>query len=141
MMQKVFNILFFFLIFPALAAATGTVKSDIPKVNPHDGNGHCDLCHVASRENLDSWFTFPSTKKKMRLDYNATCRQCHGVEFGHGVGKKAKMNKENLPMDAEGKIACAITCHDMHVKAKDPEQARYHLRATQMELCLSCHKN
>jgi hypothetical protein len=42
-------------------------------------------------------------------------------------------------MDIEGKITCAITCHDMHIKSDDRTQSRYHLRYEKNRLCLSCH--
>ncbi len=110
------------------------------KINPHRGEGNCQVCHVASENDLTSWFTFTSTKKMLRKDFNELCRQCHGIQFGHGVGKAPSMNKRDLPLDADGKIACAITCHNMHVKDGDPVQQKYHLRFTQYELCVSCHK-
>lgn len=108
--------------------------------SPHVGEGHCKLCHLATEADLDSWFTFSSTKRKLRKDFNELCRQCHGVQFGHGVGKAPALNQRDLPLDAEGKIACAVTCHNMHVKSDDFIQKKYHLRLPQRDLCVSCHK-
>jgi hypothetical protein len=108
--------------------------------SPHNESGDCTLCHVASKEKLDSWFTFTSTKRQLKSDHNELCRKCHGVSFGHGVGKKPAMNRENLPLSADGTINCALTCHNMHVVSADhPDQERLHLRIHVAKLCLSCH--
>jgi hypothetical protein len=111
------------------------------KPSPHGVKGSCQVCHVETEDRLNRWslFSYGIDKKKLTLDYNALCRQCHGVDFGHGVGKSTKFNKEDLPMDMEGKITCAITCHDMHIKSDDRTQSRYHLRYEKNRLCLSCH--
>ena len=114
--------------------------SDAPKINPHAGDGHCQVCHVLPQEDLQSWFTFTSSKKKLIKDFNELCRQCHGVKFGHGVGKVPKMNREGLPLDSNGLIACAITCHNMHVISEDSAQNEKHLRLPIVRLCISCHK-
>lgn len=115
-------------------------KASGEKVYPHVEKGHCEVCHVASEADLNSWFTFGSTKKKLRADFNALCLQCHNIALGHGVGKPPKINREQLPLDSEGKINCAITCHNMHVKSEDQKQSRYHLRTTVDRLCQSCHE-
>lgn len=109
------------------------------KVSPHGEDADCSICHVAPEKDLRSWFTFPWTKKKFKLDYNSLCRQCHGVDFGHGVGEKPTLNRDGLPLDANETIACAITCHNMHVSSEDPVQNRYHLRISRDKLCFSCH--
>lgn len=114
-------------------------KSPPAKVNPHTDTGNCDYCHVASEDDLNSWFTFPSTKRELRKDFNELCQQCHGMQFGHGVGKWSKVNLEKLPMDLAGNITCAVTCHNMHVKGSDRVQNRFHLRLPHQALCLSCH--
>lgn len=111
----------------------------VSTLNPHTLKGNCDICHSASEKDLNSWFTFSSTKRLMKKDLNMTCQQCHGVEFGHGIGKWTNLNRDNLPMDANGYIACAITCHDMHVKTTDQHQNKFHLRVPSNKLCLSCH--
>ncbi len=117
----------------------GEVASRQAKPSPHGDNAQCGVCHVASVEDLNSWFTFQSTKKQLIADFNSLCRNCHGVEFGHGVGKKPALNRDPLPLALDGTIACAITCHNMHVKSDDPGQNRYHLRASPEKLCISCH--
>ncbi|GFE58759.1 cytochrome c3 family protein [Geobacter sp. AOG1] len=109
------------------------------KISPHGADADCTICHVASRADLESWFTFPSTKRKFKADYNALCQQCHGIEFGHGAGKKPRINRDGLRLDADGKIACAITCHNMHIKSDDATQNKYHLRTLRENLCFSCH--
>ncbi len=81
-----------------------------------------------------------SNKQSLRADLVAVCRKCHGVGFGHGVGKKPDMNRESLPLGTDGTITCAITCHNMHLKdATDWHQKRYHLRLPIGKLCISCH--
>jgi hypothetical protein len=131
-----------FALLLVMAGPLGAEVTAVPgaeKGNPHGAKGKCEVCHQASEDTLTGWFTFSSTKKKMRMDLNSLCRQCHGVQFGHGVGKHTEMNLKGLPMDVEGKITCAITCHNMHVKSTDPVQSRYHLRLPKNTLCLSCH--
>lgn len=126
----------------AVVLAAGLARADeggenIRKTSPHTVSGNCEVCHVMTEDDLRSFFTFPSNKKKLRKDFNETCRQCHGVQFGHGVGKIPKMNRDTLPLDAEGKIACAITCHEMHGNG---DRSGKHLRLPIDKLCLSCHK-
>lgn len=110
--------------------------------NPHGPDGDCSICHVAPVSKLRGWFVFPSTKRQMKADPNTLCRQCHGVSFGHGVGKKPAMNRDDLPLSADGTINCALTCHDMHISnVDDPSQQRLHLRFPNTKLCQSCHDN
>ncbi len=109
------------------------------KISPHGTDADCSVCHTASKADLESWFTFPWTKKKFKSDYNAMCQQCHGIDFGHGAGKKPALNRDGLRLAADGTIACAITCHNMHVKSDDPVQNKYHLRMSRDNLCFSCH--
>jgi hypothetical protein len=137
-----FMIPFFLLLLIAglSVASDGSSEEQNPKkASPHGVSGACHFCHVESEDTLNGWFVLPSTKKKLTLDYVAVCRQCHGVDFGHGVGRVPKLNREELPLDNNGKIACAITCHDMHVKSTDSIQSRYFLRLKGGGLCLSCH--
>lgn len=122
----------------SIAQKTGQEKPE-GKLYPHGRQGNCQICHVESEESLNSWFTFGSSKRKLKTDYNSICRQCHGVDFGHGIGKIPEMNREDLPMDQEGRIACAITCHNMHIQADDSLQNRFHLRYSYTRLCTSCH--
>lgn len=108
--------------------------------NPHSDGGDCALCHVASKESLNSWFTFGSTKRALIADPVALCQKCHGVSFGHGVGKKPKINRAELPLDADNSINCALTCHDMHLaEPVDAKQGHFHLRLPISKLCISCH--
>lgn len=122
---------------PGMAEEAG--KAPTEKIYPHGEKGNCDICHVAPESDLNSWFTFGSTKKRLRSDFNGLCLQCHTVDMGHGVGKRPQMNRERLPLDSDGKITCAITCHDMHIKSEDQKQNHYHLRTTPDRLCHSCH--
>jgi len=139
-MRNIVSIIILLTVFSSsLCAAEGTQSDSGTLINPHTEIGNCQVCHVASEEDLKSWFTFTSTKKTMKGDLNSICQQCHGVEFGHGIGKWTKHNKDGLPMDDRGYIACAITCHDMHGKSSDYQQNKFHLRAPSMKLCLSCH--
>lgn len=128
------------VIFPALLCAEEH-SSAIPdkKLNPHAGKGNCQVCHVETEESLNAWSFFGSAKRRMKADHNAVCMQCHGMEFGHGVGKPPKANVDNLPLDEHGNIACALTCHSMHVKTNDQSQTYYHLRLPNNRICESCH--
>lgn len=120
-------------------ASDSTVVNKIKRPSPHGVKKSCQVCHVETEDTLNGWFTSGARKRSMLLDYNALCQQCHGIDFGHGVNRVPKMNREELPMGKEGKIACAITCHNMHIKADDYAQNRYHLRLKVPDLCLSCH--
>jgi len=139
--------LFLFVCLLAFPASYSDAAGD-PKaralygVSPHTENGDCALCHVAPKEKLQGWFVFGSTKRQLISDPNTLCRKCHGVSFGHGVGKKPAMNRADLPLDADGTITCALTCHNMHISGlDDPNQQRLHLRLPQLKLCASCHDN
>ncbi len=127
-------------VFAAASARSEVSGTDVQKLNPHHIEGHCEVCHALTQDDLESWFTFTSSKKKLVKGFNEVCRQCHGVKFGHGVGKVPKMNRENLPLDPDGLIACAVTCHNMHIKSEDSVQNEKHLRFPADRLCLSCHK-
>lgn len=113
--------------------------AETPRKNPHLPGATCDLCHEAPAEDLASWFTFPSTKRRLKGGRNGLCQGCHQQDFGHGVGATPRQNKRDLPLDG-GLIACAITCHDMHLPAtEDRFQRRYFLRHKLDDLCRSCH--
>jgi hypothetical protein len=129
------------IVFPVSSVVASEKVGELPlkATSPHGVDGQCHTCHVESEDSLNSWFTFTSTKKKLILNYNAVCQQCHGLDFGHGVGKKPALNREGLPLDETGKIACAVTCHDIHIRSDDLSQNRYHLRLKGGALCLSCH--
>lgn len=125
-------------IAPSVFAAPSPVT---PKhINPHGEGGDCSLCHLLSAKELSRLTAADAAKRRLRADFVAVCLQCHGVGFGHGVGKKPDMNRESLPLDKDGKITCAVTCHNMHLKDPlSPHQDRYHLRLPSERLCVSCH--
>ncbi len=138
--MKIVALLLSILIIPLAAyALEGQDAPTGKRPSPHHSKGDCQVCHLETTETLNSWFTFGSTKRRLRLGFNEVCQQCHGLDFGHGVGKEPGQNLRDLPLDAEGNIACAITCHNMHIEAADPTQNRYHLREIFSNLCLSCH--
>jgi hypothetical protein len=116
----------------------------------HSDNGDCSVCHVAPESKLRGWFVSASTKKEMKDDLNTTCRKCHPIKpthagdffatgAGHATGKTTSFNRDKLPMAPDGTIACAITCHNMHVTSDDPVQQSKHLRLSPNVLCRSCH--
>lgn len=134
------------LLFTALVAASlwGILNaqsvSAVERVSPHDAQGACLSCHIATERDLRSDRFSVDGKSQLKSDVNEVCLQCHGIDFGHGVGKKPGMNRKGLPLDENGLIACAITCHDMHVVApENPHQKAYHLRIPVEDLCFSCH--
>ncbi|MBT0662790.1 cytochrome C [Geobacter pelophilus] len=140
-MKKMIALILWIVI--PVSSAVSSEKMGAPTVkapSPHGVAGKCQVCHVEPEDSLNSWFTFTSTKKKLTLDFNEVCRQCHGLDFGHGVGKKPALNRESLPLDSSGKITCAVTCHNIHIASDDPRQSQYHLRLIGAPLCLSCHK-
>lgn len=111
------------------------------KTNPHKDN-MCHICHLASdavltKENATE--TEIAQRKGMRADLVGLCTQCHKVriEMEHRVSIPTKLNKENLPLDHEGKITCATTCHEMHTK--NPALKKGLLRHPGDTLCMSCH--
>jgi len=124
------------------ASAAGDPKARaLYGASPHNDKGDCALCHVASAETLRGWFVFGSTKRQLVSDPTTLCQKCHGVSFGHGVGRKPEMNRAELPLSANGTINCALTCHNMHISnTGDPVQDRFHLRLPVASLCLSCHE-
>ncbi|MDD2854507.1 MAG: cytochrome c3 family protein, partial [Desulfuromonadaceae bacterium] len=79
------------------------------------------------------------------------CLGCHliepeepgtlGVGKGHATGKKPSYNFKNLPLESDGTINCATTCHNLHVSKDDnPQLYQNRLRMNSNELCVSCHK-
>lgn len=122
----------------------GTVSlsatTDNSTVNPHADTDHCGSCHILVKDDLLRNDVATIKKSELKGGPVEVCRQCHGIGFGHGVGKKPAMNRENLPLDAAGVITCALTCHDIHLaEAKDPRQKQYFLRLPSDTLCYSCH--
>lgn len=123
------------------AAMHTPVGAEDTASNPHGDPQGCTVCHVLSREKLERFFTPDAQKRHLRTDPVTLCRQCHGVGFGHGVGKRPEMNRDGLPLAGDGTITCATTCHSMHVKSPaDQEQEHYHLRLPLSKICFSCHE-
>lgn len=126
-----------------LAASVGAedLKAQTQNIpNPHNDNGDCALCHVAPVEKLRGWFVLGSTKRQLVADPVHLCLKCHKAAFGHGIGKKPAMNRAGLPLNDDGTITCAITCHDMHITGgEDQMQMRFHMRLPVNKLCASCH--
>jgi predicted CXXCH cytochrome family protein len=112
------------------------------KTNPHRDE-KCFVCHRASKEILTKGNPTEGEviqRKMMRTDLIDLCSRCHkaAIEAGeHSVGISTKLNRENLPLDHQGNITCATTCHDVHTK--DPGLAGRMLRKPFDTLCLSCH--
>lgn len=137
----------FFVLLLVFALPASILAQEAPsgavdkKLNPHTGKGNCQVCHTEAEESLNAWSLFGSSKRRMKADHNTICIQCHGVQFGHGVGKVPETNVDDLPLDENGKIACALTCHSIHIQAKDPTQNHYHLRFPVNRICESCHHN
>lgn len=144
-------VMFFWVLFSVVISSTVSAFFEPPHggdsaarekygKSPHKADGDCSICHVASKEDLNSWFTFSSTKRKLVADPVKLCVRCHGTGFGHGTGKKPDINKTNLPLNSDGTITCAITCHNMHLtEFKDKGQERFYLRYDNVKLCTSCH--
>ena len=111
------------------------------KTNPHSEE-KCQVCHTAPNEVLTKENAAEAEsvqKRQMRTDLVDLCVQCHKgrVESEHVVGVPTNLNREILPLDHEGKITCATTCHDVHTK--DPGLVRGLVRHPVDTLCLSCH--
>lgn len=136
-MINIFAVIIFFcgtLVFAADKAAREKYGP-----SPHKSEGDCTVCHVYPPEKLKSWFVLASTKRKLKADPVELCVRCHGSGFGHAIGKKTLVNHSALPLDSHGRITCATTCHDMHVRTDDQKQNFYHLRMPFDSLCISCH--
>lgn len=109
--------------------------------NPHIDQ-KCQVCHTAPDDLLAKENPADNEIPRIRLmrtDLINLCSQCHkaSVENEHTVGVETKLNRQNLPLDHEGKITCAITCHDVHTKL--PGLSRFFLRTDPNSLCFSCH--
>ena len=122
----------------SVSAAADSAKQE-SKTSPHGKAGECQACHAHPEVRLNSVLTSAEEKRKLKSDFVMVCRQCHGNDFDHGVGKAPVLNREQLPLDTAGKIVCAVTCHNMHIQAEDQVQNRYHLRLPYKRLCTSCH--
>lgn len=107
-------------------------------VNPHK-DGVCKACHSADKDLLNKEVpteTEVAQRKLMRTDPVNLCVTCHkaSLESEHVVGIETKLNRNNLPLDHQGNITCATTCHDVHSK-----DLGLMLRHPFDTLCLSCH--
>ena len=76
----------------------------------------------------------------LKLDLNGICLGCHEPGKGaHAIAEVPKINKHNLPLGPDGRITCAVTCHNVHTNSDDPAVINGLLRLHPNELCLSCH--
>ena len=145
--MKLSGLVVVLVVFPVVLISSwhceaGDQKAFLKKdVSPHSDSGACGQCHVAASETLNSWFVFRSTKRQMKDGLVEVCKKCHGSNFGHGIGKRPVVNHAELPLDDDGAITCATTCHSMHIRAEDSKQTFYHLRLPFDSLCISCHDN
>lgn len=111
------------------------------RTNPHRDQ-KCEVCHTSPTELLTKEGPAEDEilqRRVMRTDLIDLCVQCHkaSVESEHTVGIPTKLNTGNLPLDPQGNITCATTCHDVHTK--DPGLEKRMLRHSFDTLCLSCH--
>jgi len=79
--------------------------------------------------------------RALKSDLNGTCKGCHKPgRNDHAIGGVPKINKRHSPLDSDGRIACAITCHNVHPEnIDDPAVIKGLLRLPETDLCLSCH--
>ena len=114
--------------------------------NPHLKR-KCRACHSVPDELLASVGKgegegdYSGEARALKSDLNGICTGCHEPGKGdHAVGNVPGINKRHLPLDREGRITCAITCHDVHTKnSDDPVVMKGLLRLHPTDLCLSCH--
>ncbi len=133
------GLLYVCMVSPVLAYLGAGLKTP-GLANPHREAADCSVCHVAPEDKLKSWYTLPSTKRKLVSGANEVCLKCHTPGMGHGVGKRPDMNVNGLPLDDDGAITCATTCHNMHIRpTENVLQNRFMLRAVDPQLCLMCH--
>jgi hypothetical protein len=126
------------LMVPVLCVLEASSAGDMP--NPHGKHGDCTVCHALTSDELKSGGLSRSEGVRMVRDADSLCKDCHGTAFGHAIGMGTQQNQDNLPLDVDGKITCAFTCHDMHVNNPvDQAQTRMHLRVPPERLCFGCH--
>jgi|GEM_PF-4664609 len=96
---------------------------------PHFSKDACNVCHLSHGA------------KALIKDPISLCKGCHPTSHDkdHKVGIKTKLNRANLPLDSEGRIVCAYTCHNMHPE-KGTAFENNLLRTDPDTLCLSCHE-
>lgn len=94
----------------------------------HFSDKGCHNCHLDMKK-----------PKLLKEGPNKLCEGCHpDVHPTHKVGVKTKLNREHLPLDEEGRITCAYTCHIMHSKGDSVFEKKL-LRMDINKLCFSCH--
>lgn len=107
----------------------------------------CKACHKAPDELLvkvekgEGDATDLNEAKALKSDLNGICTGCHEPGKGdHAIGEVPKINKRHLPLDSDGRITCAVTCHNVHIKnINNPLVKKRLLRLPQKDLCFSCH--
>ncbi|MDT8318795.1 MAG: hypothetical protein RQ824_12535 [bacterium] len=79
--------------------------------------------------------------RAMKSDLNGLCLDCHRAgNNDHSIAKVPKINNSNLPLDSDGRITCATTCHDVHTKnSVNTAVIKGLLRIPPEDLCFSCH--
>ena len=114
--------------------------------NPHLKR-ECNVCHKAPDELLIRVEKGEGDEgdleeaKALKSDLNGICTGCHEPGKGdHAIGEVPRINKRHLPLDSDGRITCALTCHNVHTKnIDDPRVKKRLLRLPQTDLCFSCH--
>lgn len=101
-------------------------------LNPHGRAESCNVCHSPDDDGGYS-------AGNLLFDLNSTCTNCHKKgRADHAVGLVPPINSYDLPLDEDGRINCAITCHNMHPGEDMPFSG--FVREVDGELCLSCHE-
>lgn len=119
-----------FFSFSLLVLLLSVVFSEsVRESYPHFSKDGCKACHLT--HNAKSLIKDPVT----------LCKECHPTAHAkdHRVGIKTKINKANLPLDGDGNIVCAYTCHNMHPEKGSAFENNL-LRTDPDTLCLSCHE-
>ena len=113
--------------------------------NPHLKR-ECNACHKAPVELLamvekgEGDESDVEEARVLKSDLNGICLGCHEPGKGdHAIGEVPRINKHNLPLGPDGRITCAVTCHNVHTNSDDPAVINGLLRLHPNELCLSCH--
>jgi hypothetical protein len=109
-----------------ISLASQSVTEEVNSLKGHK----CIDCHTLN--NQGQIIKLPSSS------LNSVCIKCHNIS-GHKSGAKPILNKGNLPLDADGTINCATTCHNIHATTSDIAHNRYFLRLPPEKLCFSCH--
>ena len=70
------GLLYVCMVSPVLAYLGAGLKTP-GLANPHREAADCSVCHVAPEDKLKSWYTLPSTKRKLVSGANEVCLKCH----------------------------------------------------------------